>query len=68
MKDLSRRDAMLRIAGGGAGLALSLNGTALANGEGLEAEKEQASITQAMRLLLTVGRKSPSDETPDGER
>src|SRR5882672_99333 len=59
MKDLSRRDAMLRIAGGGAGLALSLNGNVLAHGEGLEAEGEQASTTQAMTTRAFRGQHQP---------
>jgi Fe-Mn family superoxide dismutase len=48
MEDISRRDALSRIAGGGAGLALSLSGDALVHGEELERTSEQASSSQAM--------------------
>jgi Fe-Mn family superoxide dismutase len=48
MKDISRRDAISRLAGGGAGLALSLSGNSLVGAEELERTGEQASTTQAM--------------------
>jgi superoxide dismutase, Fe-Mn family len=59
MKVLSRRDAMLRIAGGGTGLALSLNGNALVHGKGLEPEDEQASTAQAMTTRAFRGQHQP---------
>ena len=47
MKDISRREAISRIAGG-AGLALSLSGNELVRGEELERTGQQASSPQGM--------------------
>jgi Fe-Mn family superoxide dismutase len=47
MEDISRRDAISRMAGVSAGLALSLSGNALVHGEELERTSERASSTQA---------------------
>jgi hypothetical protein len=46
MEDISRRDALSKIAGGGAGLALSLSGNTLVHGEEL---KEKASRLRALK-------------------
>jgi Fe-Mn family superoxide dismutase len=48
MKDMSRRDVISKIAGGGAGLALSLSGNTLVGAEELERTGQQASTAQAM--------------------
>jgi Fe-Mn family superoxide dismutase len=59
MKDISRRDALSRIAGGGAGLALSFQGTALVDGEELERWEVKASSTQAMTVRAFRGQHQP---------
>ena len=59
MKDISRRDAISRIAGGGAGLALTFQGNALVRGEELETRSEQASNTQAMMARAFRGQHQP---------
>lgn len=47
MEDISRRDAISRIAGGSAGLALGLNSNALVSGKAPSETGEQGSIIQA---------------------
>src|SRR5258705_7081981 len=59
MKDISRRDAISRLAGGGAGLALSFQGNALVGGEELERWDEQTSSTQAMTARAFRGQHQP---------
>src|SRR4030095_2592733 len=59
MEEISRRDALSRIAGGGAGLALTLGGNTLVHGEELERSGEQASSAQAMAARAFRGQNPP---------
>jgi Fe-Mn family superoxide dismutase len=58
MKDISRREAISRIAGG-AGLALSLSGNDLVRGEDLERTGQQASSPQGMTARAFRGQHEP---------
>ncbi|HLE63256.1 MAG TPA: hypothetical protein VI750_08960 [Pyrinomonadaceae bacterium] len=58
MKDISRREAISRIAGG-AGLALSLSGNELVRGEELERTGQQASSPQGMTARAFRGQHQP---------
>lgn len=57
MDDISRRDVLSRIVGGGAGLALSLSGNPFAHGE--ELEVLQAASTQPMTARAFRGQHQP---------
>lgn len=59
MEDLSRRDALSRMAGASAGLALSLSGNALVNGGELDRKDESASTAQAMTSRAFRGKHQP---------
>jgi Fe-Mn family superoxide dismutase len=59
MKDISRRDAISRMAGGSAGLALSLRGNALVSGKDLPGTGETGSNTQAMTARAFRGQHQP---------
>lgn len=59
MKDISRRDAISRVAGGSAGLALSLRGNALVSGKDLAGAGGQGSNTQAMTARAFRGQHQP---------
>lgn len=59
MEDISRRDAISRMAGGSAGLALTLTGNALVSGTELAETGEQGSNTQAMTARAFRGQHQP---------
>jgi Fe-Mn family superoxide dismutase len=59
MKDISRRNAISRLAGGGAGLALSLSGNSLVGARELKRTGEQTSTTQTIAARAFRGQHQP---------
>ena len=59
MRDITRRDALSKIVGGGAGLALSVSANPLVRGEELKRTNDQASSAQAMAARAFRGQHRP---------